>query len=353
MRIRAARTLVFQPEDGHLIACNFLTKKVFECSYDLLDFLKRVSRWSTLNQVQRRVSGFTRAEIRETIDALREMSAVVTHGDDLAAREEEFERHWRWGLPAALMHFCVQDPDFMTLDQAEDLQRARLTSEGAMALYTPNPGDLAQRLPAARSANPLLSLMERRRTRRDGSTRAIPLQALSECLFAGLGITGETQNCVGKLPLAMTPSGGARNPYEAYVLARNVEGLDVGIYHYSAIDHTLARVSSDEPPSFAALVGGQEWADTMPCLIILCAQMDRTMWKYADANAYRVVMIEAGHIGQNIMLAATQHELSACPTAALKHSWIGGLLGLRNPTHAAIYALTLGYPATQHPTGVD
>ena len=65
------------------------------------------------------------------------------------------------------------------------------------------------------------------------------------------------------------------------------------------------------------------------------------MWKYKDANAYRVVLIEAGHIGQNIMLAATSHGLSACPTAALSHLAIKRLLGLDRLTDAPIYALTL------------
>ena len=60
----------------------------------------------------------------------------------------------------------------------------------------------------------------------------------------------------------MTPSGGARNPYEAYVFARNVEGLEPGIYHYSALEHSLARVSA-ATPALSDLVGGQEWADTM------------------------------------------------------------------------------------------
>jgi nitroreductase len=68
------------------------------------------------------------------------------------------------------------------------------------------------------------------------------------------------------------------------------------------------------------------------------------MWKYSDANAYRVVMIEAGHIGQNIMLAATAHGMTACPTAALSHSAICELLEIANPAHAPIYALTLGWP---------
>ena len=37
------------------------------------------------------------------------------------------------------------------------------------------------------------------------------------------------------------------------------------------------------------------------------------MWKYDDPNAYRVVLIEAGHIGQNIMLAATQQRAVGLP----------------------------------------
>jgi SagB-type dehydrogenase family enzyme len=92
-------------------------------------------------------------------------------------------------------------------------------------------------------------------------------------------------------------------------------------------------------------MGGQSWADEMPCVILLCAQFERTMWKYDDANAYRVVLIEAGHIGQNVMLAATRHGLSACPSAALNHSRIKECVGAGNGyTNAPIYALTLATP---------
>ena len=98
-------------------------------------------------------------------------------------------------------------------------------------------------------------------------------------------------------------------------------GLEPGFYHYSACDHDLGG-SKPTTAETLELVGGQDWADEMPCLIILCAMLDRTMWKYDDANAYRVVLIEAGHIGQNIMLAATSIGLSACPTAALNHTTI-------------------------------
>jgi SagB-type dehydrogenase family enzyme len=239
----------------------------------------------------------------------------------------------------------VQDPDYMSLDEAEDLQRDTLASEGEIALYDLNAGkDQTIALPDVMSDNSLLQLMAKRRTRRQGLARSVSLQALSEALFAGLGITGTARNAVVTLPLSMTPSGGARNPYEAYVFVKSVEGLSPGIYHYSAFEHTLAKVS-EASPSLAELVGGQEWADTMPCMIVLVAHMDRTMWKYSDANAYRVVMIEAGHIGQNIMLSATAQGLTACPTAALSHSAICELLEIGNPAHAPVYALTLGWSA--------
>jgi len=70
------------------------------------------------------------------------------------------------------------------------------------------------------------------------------------------------------------------------------------------------------------------------------------MWKYSDPNAYRVVLIEAGHIGQNIMLAATHHGLTACPTAALAHKAIAELCQLDDPVlDAPVYVLGLGVPA--------
>ena len=92
------------------------------------------------------------------------------------------------------------------------------------------------------------------------------------------------------------------------------------------------------------MLGDQDWAEAMPCIIFLVAYLERTMWKYSDSNAYRVVLIEVGHIGQNIMLAATQAGLTACPTAALAHSAIKDLLGLTRLTQAPLYALTLSHP---------
>ena len=146
------------------------------------------------------------------------------------------------------------------------------------------------------------------------------------------------------LPLGVTPSGGARNPFEAYVIIRRSSEISPGIYHYSAVEHSLGRVDQELPERLNHLFANQEWVDDMSVIVVLTAIFERTMWKYEDPNAYRVVLIEAGHIAQNIMLAATDQGLSACPTAALSHTGLRDLFGLEEMTHVPLYALTLDKP---------
>jgi SagB-type dehydrogenase family enzyme len=349
MRYRAAQTLVYSRAGESLLACNFLAKSVFECDTDLIAFLGELSQWSAFDELAGRMAGMSTDEARAAIDRLVEVAAIVEDGSPLARAEDDFRSGWKWGLPAAMMHFCVQDSEVMTLEESEALQRQKAAHGSQPALHTRNDScNTVKQLPAARDGNELIELMARRRTVRSAARPTITLKQLSDCLFAGMGITGEAENCVGKLPLGMTPSGGARNPYEAYVYALNVEGLAPGFYHYSAHDHDLGLVETNRMPKISELVGGQGWAEEMPCVILLCASLGRTMWKYDDPNAYRVVLIEAGHIGQNIMLAATQNGLTACPTAALSHSAIRECLSMEGITDAPVYALTLCVPGVEN-----
>ncbi len=348
MKFRSARTLVYSRAGDQLLACNFLTKSVFECSVDLIAFLGELGDWQAFDDIVRLMPDLTEEDLRGVVAQLVETSARVVQGSALAQTEEEFGAAWKWGIPTAMMHFCVQDPDHITLAESEALQLRKAANGPLPVLYTRNDGaDTVRSLPDPRVGDDLIELMARRRTVRSAASPSITLKQLSDCLFAGMGITGATRNLVGALPLGMTPSGGARNPYEAYVYARNVEGLTPGFYHYSAYDHDLALVATNRMPKPSELLGGQDWADEMPCVILLCASLERTMWKYDDPNAYRVVLIEAGHIGQNIMLAATSNGLSACPTAALNHATIRECVLLKRLTDAPVYALTLAVPGVE------
>lgn len=343
MRMKCSETLVFTPADGQFIAYNFLEKSVFECSIDLLDLLSKLKNWTEFEALCEQLPDFTSHEIEAILESLLSVGAIVAEGSEDAEKEREYSDAWSWGLPTALMHFSVQDNPFITVAQAEDMQRDKARTVGLMQLHRPN-GAGALKLPDPLRGKDLIKLMAKRRTVRRALDVPVTLEQVSDCLFSGLGITGWTENCVGKLPLSMTPSGGGRNPYEAYVFARNVRGLERGVYHYSALGHSLERVADLEEGDITSLIGGQEWGDDKPCMILLCAHMERTMWKYEDPNAYRVIMIEAGHIGQNIMLVATENGLTACPTAALDHTRAKRILGLKDITQAPVYALTLSAP---------
>ena len=330
MKKRTSSTLVFTLADAGVVGFNFLQKSAFQGSGALLDTLNESGDW---------IEADTGGEC-----AFVELGAMVAEASAENAREHEYLEKWAWGLPAALFHFSVQGNSFQTLEQGEAKQLAMADKVGLPPLHKDNSGYKAVK-PLTKSAgkSDLLKIMERRRSARETSDGFVPLQTVSDILFSGMGITGSVRNAVVTLPLTMTPSGGGRNPYEAYLIARKVDGLAPGIYHYSASDHTLGRLNSTPPERLSQIVGEQDWADDMSCVIVLAAFLERTMWKYDDPNAYRVVLIEAGHIGQNMLLMATEEHLCACPTAALTHEILFDLLELPSRiTCAPVYAIAIG-----------
>jgi len=168
----------------------------------------------------------------------------------------------------------------------------------------------------------------------DGSAaEAITKEQLRDCLFSCIGIVGLARTDLGELPLKTTPAAGARKPYEAYVLAYNVQDLPNGLYHHSALN-TL--------PSAETVLGGQGWFSGASALILLVATFARTAWKYRHPTGIRVVLIEAGHIAQNMFLAATANGLVATPTCASNDNVIETMLDIDPVMQSAIYAVAVG-----------
>jgi SagB-type dehydrogenase family enzyme len=346
MHVRASKTILAAPTDGGVLIYNFLEKSAAICTLDALSWTSRLQQWTLMDDVCMNTSEEACAAFEHELRSLVELSIVLVEGSPQALREAEYLKSWAWGLAAGALHFSTLNMQFMSLEDSTLCQRNRVESgELSPAQFLKN-DDTAIPLNTKRShqTESLLSLMARRRTNREAKSPTITLEQLSDCLYAGMAITGAVRTPNGLLPLAMTPSGGARNPYEAYIFAKDVEGLAPGFYHYAALDNSLQLVNETISNLPSDMLAGQTWAEPMPVIIFLVGFLERSMWKYQDANAYRVVLIEAGHIGQNIMLAATAHGLSACPTAALHHETISRNLMLNELNHVPIYALTLSEP---------
>jgi len=349
-KLRLSRTLLVAPQGRNIFCIDYLAKTAVTCAADTLYWLGRFQRWAEPAAVAGRHPDFDRDSLLEQFDQLASLGLLLREGSEAAARETRLLSQWKYGTAAAILHFTCLDSRFMDLGTSLSEQRQQLAKGKPPPLvWTPPRPKKVQTtgLEIVESTRGLLSLMARRRSCRTPARQPVSRDQLMACLLAGLAITGFTHNGVAELPLKMTPSGGARNPFEAFVLARDVSGLTPGLHHFSGLDGSLTPAGRGAP-SGDAILAGQDWGADMPAIILLVGFLARSMWKYREANAYRVMLIEAGHIAQNIMLAATAQGLATCPTAALDHRLIGEHLGLDGIAETPIYALALCHPGAEN-----
>ena len=345
MRVKAPRTLVMFPRDHEIVVYNYLTRDAITCAPPDIYWLTIAPEWTPVEDLMARQPHIEPQTLRQEIIRLVEAGILLQEDSANARTEAIYRQSWELGIAAGVFHFSLLDNDYGDHSESVKKQKQR-------ALGDPSPDLLWKNLNGSTllpgqprpASSQLFDIMRRRRTIRNVRPEALTLEDLGECLFAGLGVTSFVQAETGVLPLKMTPSGGARNPFEAFVWARNVDGLTPGLYHYSALQHSLEKTAPSPAASPMELVKGQEWANAMPAIIFLVAVLGRTTWKYSDPNAYRVVLIEAGHIAQNIMLACASSNLTACPTAALSHAQISAMLALKDITETPVYALLVGKP---------
>lgn len=346
--LKSSATLALTPVQEGFEAFDYRTGTQFTCTAPIVDLLSRVTQTTERKQVCELARTLFEGEADAVLASLLDVGALLDEGSTDAQDEADFLARWPFGPSTAIFHQSVSDRAIMPIDAQVDHQIEKARDNPSPPLFfRPGPCDRTFNLPDPETSEGLYPHLERRRTCREGRPFRLELDALSDMLFAGLGITDWTTNRAGQhLPLRYVPSGGARNPYDAYVFVAPGNELDAGIYRYSSIDHSLTFQDGDaELPRFSAMLGEQEWADCASAVIVLVANFHRSMWKYeGDDNAYRVILIEAGHIGQNIMLMAASAGLAACPSAALNHELISSAAGLTRYEQAPIYAMALTKP---------
>jgi len=350
VRVKRSSALVILLENDRYVFHDVLGQRTFSANPTALEIVRRLGAWTDLEALAAMLGGYSRASIDRAISQLAELGAIVVEGSDAAAMDDAFDRAWLWGPLAAAYHFGVRDSAFLSAEDSDSLLREQVKFNPSPPLFQTNNdplNDIPLPVPdaGARANCALFATMAARRTRRLMLDRPVTLDQLADCFLYSMAITAMLEDPeVMDLPLKMTPSGGGRNPYEGYVCARDVTGLAPGTYHFSAYQRTLGVVRAAPPPAFPAMMGGQAWTANAAAVIFLVARFERPMWKYHDPGAYRVTIIEAGHIAQNMMLAATWHGLAANPSGAFTRDLVNDTLRVGGVTQSVIYALVLGVP---------
>jgi len=140
------------------------------------------------------------------------------------------------------------------------------------------------------------------------------LQAVLSGAFQAQRVIG---GILGEHLLKPYPSGGARHPLEAYVIAKSVSGLSANTYHFDAVDGTLTQLTNS-----AAITGidtacfGKGGIVTASAVLVITSRWPRHNWKYRYSRSYRMVWLELGHAIQAIHLSARANGLGAyhCPS---------------------------------------
>jgi SagB-type dehydrogenase family enzyme len=182
-----------------------------------------------------------------------------------------------------------------------------------------------------------------RRSLRSFGPRPLELNALATILHAGYGITatidGTTQ------ALRTVPSGGALYPLELYVVGQRVEGLDPSLFHYDPLRHGLEILRPLESPAWSELSPYAAPLAESAAVVAITATFWRSRFKYG-ARAYRFALMEAGHVGQNLLLAAAALGVHAVPLGGFFDREVDALLGADGLYEASLYLVPLGYPRT-------
>lgn len=85
-------------------------------------------------------------------------------------------------------------------------------------------------------------------------------------------------------------------------------------------------------------------AEQCAAMMFLSTVFRRTMSKYR-ARGYRFVLLESGHIGQNLSLVGTTLGLGLCMNGGYYDDPVNHLFGLDGLNEAVVYSMPLGIPA--------
>jgi len=227
-------------------------------------------------------------------------------------------------------------------------------SDQAMGVVRPDAvkaraGELVSLQAVGKIEPPDISLkqaIEQRRSVRKYSDKPISMDELSFLLWSASWARDFRSNEKMEITLRNVPSAGARHPLETYVDIRNVVGIKPGLYYYHPIKHCLVLLdeSAEKATQIYEACMRQEMLKTSAVNIILSAVPYRTVWRYGQ-RGYRYLYLDAGHVGQNIHLAAEAIDGGACMIGAYLDEAMNEAIGVDGVEEFVIYIASIGKKA--------
>ena len=181
--------------------------------------------------------------------------------------------------------------------------------------------------PQMDGGRPLMQVLQDRSSSREFSTEKLPLQVLSNMLWAAFGVN---RSDLGK---RTAPSASNRQEIDIYVATAD------GLYLYDAKGHTLKPVLAED---VRAATGRQPFVQEAPVNLIYVADFS----KMGETTAEDKVFYSAantGFIGQNVYLYCASEGLATVVRGLVDRPALAKVMKLR-PDQKVILAQSVGYP---------
>jgi SagB-type dehydrogenase family enzyme len=202
---------------------------------------------------------------------------------------------------------------------------------------------------------PFEPILLKRRSEHNFSQKPVELAALAKVMLLADGIVSERVSNEGNVfSLRTAPSAGGLYPIDLYCFALRVADLPAGLYYYNPLQPQLERLrEGDFSDALAQGTSLRQEAHAAAACIALVGVLPRSSFKYGQ-RAYRFLLLEAGHIGQNILLAAEALGLGAVPVGGFYDNDVNKLLPVDGCDDFAIYLIFVGGKAdhTNNHTGI-
>lgn len=197
---------------------------------------------------------------------------------------------------------------------------------GAAVAWAEESGSIRLPEPDRKGGMPLMQALAQRRTTRAFSAKPLPLQTLSELLWAAFGVNrAETGG-------RTAPSAMDAREIDVYV------ALETGLYRYDAPKNSLELVA---PEDIRAMTGTQAFVRDAPADLVYVADLSRA--KRFGGRKDLLSSADAGYISENVYLYCASSGLVTGVRASFDESKLAKAMKLK-PEQKIILAQSVGYP---------
>lgn len=187
---------------------------------------------------------------------------------------------------------------------------------------------------------PLIEVFKKRRSHRQFTEIPISLEELAFLCWSVAGVHEiGPKNIWTK---RTSPSGGARHPFETYLVIQRVNGLEPGIYRYSGLSHQLILVKTGKDYcQYLADNAMQSFVKGSAVVFIWTVVPYRNEWRYIFTSAREMAM-DIGHYCENLYLAAESLGAGTCGVASYEQDLLDEMLEVDGIDEFTIYIAPVG-----------